>query len=114
MYHGSILGNGAYFGVDYTADALELKVEYMRGFYPQERHDAAYVALSPAERAAVDRLVELDLEAGTAALGVEPREKRVIRRPGPRRRSRVAARPRRRSRRSLRAGPPGSARDRRS
>src|SRR6056297_3254352 len=33
MNHGSILGNGAYYGEDYTADALELKTRAMRSYY---------------------------------------------------------------------------------
>jgi len=38
MNHGSILGNGAYFGPDYTADALDLKTEAMREYYAEERY----------------------------------------------------------------------------
>jgi nitric oxide reductase subunit B len=62
MNHGSILGNGAYYGVDYTADTLDLKVQFMRDFYAQERHDSAYSDLSPPEQASVDSLVQTDLE----------------------------------------------------
>lgn len=62
MNHGSILGNGAYFGVDYTADALDLKVEYMREYYAQERYDTAYEDLAPADQGSVDRLVKDDLD----------------------------------------------------
>ncbi len=62
MNHGSILGNGAYYGVDYTADTLDLKVEYMREYYAGERYDAAYSALGPAEQGSVDRLVRDDLD----------------------------------------------------
>jgi nitric oxide reductase subunit B len=64
MNHGSILGNGAYYGVDYTADTLDLKVEYMREYYARERHDAEYADLEPAEQGAIDRLVEDELEEG--------------------------------------------------
>jgi len=45
MNHGSILGNGAYYGEDYTAETLELKVEHMREYYAQEEHGAGYDSL---------------------------------------------------------------------
>jgi nitric oxide reductase subunit B len=61
MNHGSILGNGAYYGVDYTADALDLKVQAMRDFYARERYGGDYDTLDGPEQAAVDRLVEDDL-----------------------------------------------------
>ncbi|NHN42773.1 cytochrome B [Halorubellus sp. JP-L1] len=63
MNHGSILGNGAYYGEDYTADALELKTEHMRTYYAQERYGAAYDELGSAEQAAVDADVKADLES---------------------------------------------------
>jgi nitric oxide reductase subunit B len=63
MNHGSILGNGAYYGEDYTADALDLKTEYMRGYYAEERYGSDYGGLSSAERAAVDQVVREDLES---------------------------------------------------
>ncbi|MFC6723085.1 nitric-oxide reductase large subunit [Halobium palmae] len=62
MNHGSILGNGAYFGVDYTADTLELKVEFMREYYAQERYSEAYADLNSADRGSVDSLVRDDLD----------------------------------------------------
>ncbi|AFK19877.1 cytochrome B [Haloferax mediterranei ATCC 33500] len=62
MNHGSILGNGAYYGVDYTADALELKVQYMRDYYAQERHGESYSALDSATQAAIADVVEKDLD----------------------------------------------------
>ncbi|MFC6729698.1 nitric-oxide reductase large subunit [Natronoarchaeum mannanilyticum] len=64
MNHGSILGNGAYYGEDYTADALELKTQYMKEYYAQERHGAEYEALDTGERASIDATVkeELDVE----------------------------------------------------
>jgi len=62
MNHGSILGNGAYYGVDYTADALDLKVEHMRDYYARDRYDAEYADLAPAEQGSVDRLVRDDLD----------------------------------------------------
>ncbi len=65
MNHGSILGNGAYFGPDYTADALDLKVKHMRSYYARERYGTAYGSLSQAERAAVDQVVESELDSST-------------------------------------------------
>jgi nitric oxide reductase subunit B len=62
MNHGSILGNGAYFGEDYTADTLDLKTEYMKTYYARERYGAEYESLPSEERAAVDSLVESDLD----------------------------------------------------
>ncbi|WP_436928643.1 nitric-oxide reductase large subunit [Halosimplex halobium] len=62
MNHGSILGNGAYYGADYTADTLDLKVEYMRDYYARERYGAEYADLDSAEQAAVGDDVEQDLD----------------------------------------------------
>jgi nitric oxide reductase subunit B len=61
MNPGSILGNGTYYGVDYTADALDLKVEAMRDYYARERYGDDYAALPGPEQAAVDDRVESDL-----------------------------------------------------
>ncbi len=63
MNHGSILGNGAYYGADYTADALELKVQYMREYYAQDRHGTDFSALAAGERAAINASVESELDA---------------------------------------------------
>src|SRR6056297_2474041 len=62
MNHGSILGNGAYYGEDYTADALELKTQYMKEYYAQERHGAEYKALDTGERASIDAAVKEELD----------------------------------------------------
>jgi len=70
MNHGSILGNGAYFGPDYTADALDLKTEAMREYYAEERYGDAYGELPAEEQAAVDSLVKSDLDDGTPDDGV--------------------------------------------
>ncbi|MDL5360820.1 nitric-oxide reductase large subunit [Halalkalicoccus sp. NIPERK01] len=63
MNHGSILGNGSYFGVDLTADALDLKAEYMREYYARERGADSIEGLADDERAAVERRVERELDA---------------------------------------------------
>jgi len=62
MNHGSILGNGAYYGVDYTADTLDLKVTFMREYYAEERYGAGYDDLDSPERGSVDSLVRDDLD----------------------------------------------------
>ncbi|WP_438267119.1 hypothetical protein [Haladaptatus salinisoli] len=50
MNHRSILDNCTYFGVDYTADTLNLKVEFMREYYAKQRYNKAYSNLPSAER----------------------------------------------------------------
>ena len=61
MNHGSVLGNGAYFGNDLTADALDEKTRFMRRYYANERYGTAYSSLDEAEQAAVDQMVRSDL-----------------------------------------------------
>jgi nitric oxide reductase subunit B len=70
MNHGSILGNGAYFGEDYTAQALDLKVQYMREYYAQERYGASFDQLSDARTAAVKQQVRSELDASEGGEGV--------------------------------------------
>lgn len=65
MNQGTILGNGAYFGVDYTADTLDLKRQYMAAYYARERFDAEYDALSASQQAVVDQRVKTDLQDTT-------------------------------------------------
>ncbi|WP_423750636.1 nitric-oxide reductase large subunit [Salinirarus marinus] len=67
MNHGSILGNGAYFGSDYTANAQELLASNMRSYVAQERYGTAYADLPEPEQAAVNSVVERQLQEG--ALG---------------------------------------------
>ncbi|MFC7098916.1 nitric-oxide reductase large subunit [Halobaculum marinum] len=69
MNHGSILGNGAYFGPDYTADALDLKVDAMRTYYAEERYGESYADLTDEEQASVDATVENELSDGTPGDG---------------------------------------------
>ncbi|MBX0297114.1 nitric-oxide reductase large subunit [Haloarcula nitratireducens] len=64
MNHGSILGNGAYYGEDYTADALELKTQFMRKYYAEERYGDTYDSLPSEEQAAIDDIVRTDLDGG--------------------------------------------------
>ncbi|ELY56100.1 Nitric-oxide reductase [Natronococcus amylolyticus DSM 10524] len=62
MNHGSILGNGSYFGVDLTADALELKAEYVREYYAHERGVDSVEELEPDERAGVIEQAEREFD----------------------------------------------------
>ncbi|MFB6184424.1 MAG: nitric-oxide reductase large subunit [Haloarculaceae archaeon] len=63
MDQGSILGNGAYFGADYTADALSRVTRYTREYYANERYDTSYESLTATQRSVVDGLAERDLDA---------------------------------------------------
>ncbi len=65
MNHGSILGDGAYFGPDYTADALDLKVKYMRQYYAEKSYGTAYADLSAERQAAINARVENELDSGS-------------------------------------------------
>ncbi|MFB6134405.1 MAG: cbb3-type cytochrome c oxidase subunit I, partial [Halanaeroarchaeum sp.] len=71
MNHGSILGNGAYFGSDYTADAQERLVTNMREYVAKDRYDTRYSKLSAANQAAVDSIVTEQLEAGSLGKTVQ-------------------------------------------
>ncbi|WP_339104558.1 cbb3-type cytochrome c oxidase subunit I [Haloterrigena salinisoli] len=63
MNQGSILGNGSYFGVDLTADALDLKAEYMREYYARQRGSDSFEELADGDQAAVERRVERELDS---------------------------------------------------
>ncbi|WP_277543214.1 nitric-oxide reductase large subunit [Haloarcula laminariae] len=62
MNHGSILGNGAYYGEDYTADALELKTQFMRTYYAEQRYGDTYENLPSEEQAAIADVVKSDMD----------------------------------------------------
>ncbi|WP_424015905.1 nitric-oxide reductase large subunit [Halorubrum xinjiangense] len=62
MNHGSILGNGAYYGEDYTAETLELKTQHMREYYADAEYGAAYDDLDSGEQSRVDALVRDELD----------------------------------------------------
>ncbi|MFC7165602.1 nitric-oxide reductase large subunit [Halospeciosus flavus] len=64
MNHGTILGNGAYFGADYTADAQERLVTNMREYVARERYDTEYSQLDEARQAAVNSVVKRQLQNG--------------------------------------------------
>ncbi|GAB3666860.1 nitric-oxide reductase large subunit [Halopiger thermotolerans] len=63
MNQGSILGRGSYYDTDYTANTLELKTEYMREYYAQHEHDAAYEDLEASQQAAIDERVRQELQS---------------------------------------------------
>ncbi|WP_049928583.1 cbb3-type cytochrome c oxidase subunit I [Halopiger goleimassiliensis] len=63
MNHGSVLGNGSYFGADLTADALERKAAFMRDYYARERGAGAFDDLEAGAQAAVEERVERELDA---------------------------------------------------
>lgn len=62
MNHGSILGNGAYYGEDYTAETLELKTQHMREYYADAEYGAAYDALDSGEQSRIDAIVRDELD----------------------------------------------------
>ena len=64
MNQGSILGNGAYFDADYTADALDRVTRHMREYVARERYGTGYAELDRSERAVVDDAVERQIEDG--------------------------------------------------
>lgn len=70
MNHGSILGNGAYYGEDYTAETLELKTQHMREYYADAEYGAAYDALDSGEQSRVDALVRDELDTAHDGSGV--------------------------------------------
>ena len=61
MDHGTLLGNGAYIGPDYTAWILHEKIVNLRDIYSQERYGREYSELSPEEKAQIDYLVTQDV-----------------------------------------------------
>ncbi|MCL7419178.1 MAG: hypothetical protein M8354_15280, partial [Halalkalicoccus sp.] len=65
MNQGSILGNGAYFDTDLTADALRLKAEFMREYYARKQGVESVETLEEGERTAIEDRVrrELDTDA---------------------------------------------------
>jgi len=63
MNLGSILGNGSYFGVDLTADALALKAEFMREYYARQHGADSFGALDDDEQAVIAERVEQELDA---------------------------------------------------
>lgn len=62
MNHGSILGNGAYYGEDYTAETLELKTQHMREYYADAEYGAAYGDLASGEQSRIDAIVRDELD----------------------------------------------------
>ncbi len=61
MDHGTLLGNGAYIGPDYTAWILHEKIVNLRNIYAQERFNRDYSNLTPEEKTQIDYLVTQDI-----------------------------------------------------
>ncbi|WP_457639291.1 nitric-oxide reductase large subunit [Persephonella sp.] len=61
MDHGTLLGNGAYMGPDYTAWILHEKIVNLQNIYAQEKYGRNYADLTDEERAQIDYLVTMDV-----------------------------------------------------
>ncbi|WP_029520745.1 cbb3-type cytochrome c oxidase subunit I [Persephonella sp. IF05-L8] len=61
MNHGTLLGNGAYMGPDYTAWILHEKIVHLQNIYAQEKFGKDYNSLSKEEKAQIDYLVTEDV-----------------------------------------------------
>ncbi|WP_457625275.1 nitric-oxide reductase large subunit [Persephonella sp.] len=61
MDQGTLLGNGAYIGPDYTAWILHEKIVKLQDIYAQEKYGRNYAELSPEEKAQIDYLVTEDV-----------------------------------------------------
>lgn len=61
MDHGTLLGNGAYIGPDYTAWILHEKIVNLQNIYAQEKYGKNYSELTDEEKHAVDYLVTSDV-----------------------------------------------------
>ncbi len=70
MDYGSLYGNGAYFGPDFTAQSLHLTTLAMQNYYAEQLYRQPYANLSPVERDAVGEQVKVDLRTNRYAKGV--------------------------------------------
>lgn len=70
MDQGTLLGNGAYIGPDYTAWMLHEKIKVLRNIYSQEKYNKNYNDLSNKEKSKIDYLVTIDIR--TKSLLKEP------------------------------------------
>ncbi len=61
MDHGTLLGNGAYMGPDYTAWILHEKIVALQNVYAQEKFGKAYSQLTDEEKGIIDKLVTEDV-----------------------------------------------------
>jgi len=61
MDHGTLLGNGAYMGPDYTAWILHEKIVALRDIYANEKFGKNYNQLNDEEKATIDFLVTQDI-----------------------------------------------------
>jgi nitric oxide reductase subunit B len=67
MNYGSVLGHGAYFGPDYTAEALHWMTDAMR----RERSGGNYEALSTGQKAGIDAEIAQELKRNRYDSGTE-------------------------------------------
>ncbi|MBK3332033.1 nitric oxide reductase [Persephonella atlantica] len=61
MDQGTLLGNGAYIGPDYTAWVLHEKIVRLRNIYAQEKFGTDYGSLSEEQKTQIDYLVTVDV-----------------------------------------------------
>ncbi len=61
MDHGTLLGNGAYMGPDYTAWILHEKIVNLQNIYAKEKFGKPYAELSTEEKGQIDYLVTQDV-----------------------------------------------------
>ncbi|ACO04857.1 MAG TPA: nitric oxide reductase [Persephonella sp.] len=61
MNHGTLLGNGAYIGPDYTSLFLHKKIENLQDIYAQKKFGRNYADLTDEEKGLVDILVKKDV-----------------------------------------------------
>jgi nitric oxide reductase subunit B len=62
MDYGTVLGNGAYFGPDFTAEYLERMTALLRAAYAREQYGHGFQDLGPAAQAAVADRVRRELK----------------------------------------------------
>ncbi len=61
MDQGTLLGNGAYMGPDYTAWVLHEKIVNLRNIYAQEKFGTDYSSLTDEQKTQIDYLVTMDV-----------------------------------------------------
>ncbi|MDQ7055543.1 MAG: hypothetical protein Q9M89_03275 [Persephonella sp.] len=61
MNHGTLLGNGAYIGPDYTSWILHEKIVNLRNIYAQEKFGTDYGFLTDEQKTQIDYLVTIDV-----------------------------------------------------
>lgn len=62
MDYGTILGNGAYFGPDFTAWTLHLIVQEVQNYYAQQEYGKPFQKLTPEQQAGITAKTQQDLQ----------------------------------------------------